>query len=62
MRKNSQYIVQMPTPEIILDIGATIQTFALSSAGSTPNRDKDKYLWMTSRTTPCTLMYVKDKT
>jgi hypothetical protein len=43
MRKNSQYIVQMPTPEIILDIGATIQTFALSSASSTPNRDKDKY-------------------
>jgi hypothetical protein len=40
MRKNSQYVVQMPTPEINLDLGATIQTFALSSAGSTPNRDK----------------------
>jgi hypothetical protein len=44
MRKNPQYIVQMPILEINLNLGATVQQpFAVSSAGSAPNRDKDKY-------------------
>jgi hypothetical protein len=37
--------------------------FATSSAGSTPNRDKDKYLVDDiNDPTPCTLMYFKGKT
>jgi hypothetical protein len=44
MRENPQHVVRMPSPEINLDLGATVQQpFALSSVGSTPNRDKDKY-------------------
>jgi hypothetical protein len=44
MRKNQQYVVQMPSLEINLDLGATVlQPFALSNGGSTSNRDKDKY-------------------
>jgi hypothetical protein len=64
MRKTPQYVVQMPSPEINLDIGATIQQpFALSSAGSTPSRDKDKYLVDDiNDPTPYTLMYVKGRT
>jgi hypothetical protein len=54
----------MPSPEINLDLGATIQQpFALSNAGSTPNRDKDKYLMDDIKDpTPCTVMYVKGRT
>jgi hypothetical protein len=64
MRKNPQYVVQMPSPEIILDLGATVQQpFALSNAGSAPNRDKDKYPMDDIKDpTPCTLMYVKGRT
>jgi hypothetical protein len=61
MRKNSQYIVQMPIPEINLDLGDAVQSFAMSSAGSAPN--KDKYPVDDIKVpTPCTLMYVKGGT
>jgi hypothetical protein len=61
MRKMPQYIVQMPSPEINSDLGATVQQpFAPSSAGSTPNRDKDRYpLDDIKDPTPCTLIYDK---
>jgi hypothetical protein len=37
--------MQIPSLEINLDLSTTIQLpFALSSVGSAPNRDKDKYL------------------
>jgi hypothetical protein len=64
MRKNPQYVVQMPIPEISVDLGATVQQpFALSSAGSTPNRDKDMYpVDDIKDPKPCTLMYVKGRT
>jgi hypothetical protein len=63
MRKYPQYSVQMPIPEINLDIGATVQPFALTNAGSSPNKDKDKYhMDDINDPTPCTLMYVKGKT
>jgi hypothetical protein len=64
MRKKPQYIVQMPSPETNLDLGATVQQpFTLSSAGSTPNRDKDKYPMDDIKDpTPCTLMFVKGRT
>jgi hypothetical protein len=64
MRKNPQYVVQMPSPEINLNLGATVQQpFALSSANSTPNRDKDKYhVDDIKDPIPCTLMYVKCRT
>jgi hypothetical protein len=64
MTKNPQYIVQMPSPEINLDLGATVQQpFALSSADSGPNRDKDKYPMDDIKDpTPCTLMYIKGRT
>jgi hypothetical protein len=54
----------MPSSEINLDLGATVQQpFASSSAGSTPNRDKDKYPVDDIKVpTPCTLMYVKGRT
>jgi hypothetical protein len=54
----------MPSSEINLDLGATIQQpFAPSSAGSAPNRDKDKYpVDDIKDPTPCTLMYVKGRT
>jgi hypothetical protein len=53
----------MHVPEINLDLGATIQPFAPSSASSTPNKDKDMYpLDDTKDCTPCTLMYVKGRT
>jgi hypothetical protein len=54
----------MPSPEINVDLGATVQQpFAPSSAGSAPNRDKDKYPMDDIKDpTPCTLMYVKGKT
>jgi hypothetical protein len=47
-----------------LDLGATIQQpFALSSADSAPDREKDKYLVDDIKDpTPCTLMYVKSRT
>jgi hypothetical protein len=63
MRKNPQYVVQMPSSEINLDLSATIQQpIALSSGGSAPNRDKDKYLMDDIKDpTPCTLMYVKGR-
>jgi hypothetical protein len=60
MRKNPQYVMQMPIPEINLDLGATVQPFSMSSAGSTPN--KDKYpVDDIKDPTPCTLMYVKGR-
>jgi hypothetical protein len=64
MRKNPQYVVQMPIPEINVDLGAIVQQpFAPSSAGSTPNRDKEKYPMDDIKDpTPCTLMYVKGRT
>jgi hypothetical protein len=54
----------MPSPKINLDLGATVQQpFAPSSAGSAPNRDKDKYpMGDIKDPTPCTLMYVKGRT
>jgi hypothetical protein len=64
MRKNSEYVVQVPIPEINLDLGATVQQpFASSSASSAPNRDKGKYpVDDINDPTPCTLMYVKGGT
>jgi hypothetical protein len=64
MRKNLQYIMQIPSSEINLDLGATVQQyFALSSADSAPNRDKDKYhVDDIKDPTPCALMYVKGRT
>jgi hypothetical protein len=64
MRKTPQYVVQMSSPEINLNLGATVQQpFALSSVSSAPNRDKDKYPMDDIKDpTPCTLMYVKGKT
>jgi hypothetical protein len=61
MRKNPQYVVQMTSSEINLDLSATIQQpIALSSADSAPNRDKDKYPMDDIKDpTPCTVMYVK---
>jgi hypothetical protein len=54
----------MPSPEINLDLGATVQqSFGLSSADSTPNKDKDKYPMDDIKDhTPCTLMHVKGRT
>jgi hypothetical protein len=53
----------MPIPEINLDLSATFQPFALSSAGSAPNKDKDKFHMDDIKDpTPCTLMYVKGMT
>jgi hypothetical protein len=56
--------VQIPSPEINLDLGTTIQQpFAPSSASSTPNRDKDKYpVDDTNDPTPCALIYLKGRT
>jgi hypothetical protein len=64
MRQNPQYVVHMPSPEINLNLGASIQQpFALSSASCAPNWDKDKYpVDDIEDPTPCTLMYVKGKT
>jgi hypothetical protein len=63
LRKNPQYVVQIPIPEINLNLSASVHPFALSSAGSTPNRDKDKYpMDDITDPTPCTLMYVKGRT
>jgi hypothetical protein len=59
--KKPQYVVQMPIPEINLDLGATIQSFAPNSASSAPN--KDKYpVDDIKDPTPCTLMHVKGRT
>jgi hypothetical protein len=53
----------MPILEINLNLGASVQPFAPSSAGSAPNRDKDKYpVDDIKDPTPCTIMYVKDRT
>jgi hypothetical protein len=64
MRKNPQYVVQMPSPEINLDLGATVQQpFCPSRASSAPNRDKDKYPMDDIKDpTSCTLIYVKGRT
>jgi hypothetical protein len=64
MRKNPQYVVQMPSSGINLDLGATVQQpIVPSSTGSTPNREKDKYPMDDIKDpTPCTLMYVKGRT
>jgi hypothetical protein len=61
--ENPQYVVQMPILEINLNLGTSVQPFALSSARSAPNRDKDKYPMDDIKDpTPCTLMYVKGRT
>jgi hypothetical protein len=61
MRKNLQYIVQMPVLEINLDLDCVVQPFSLSSAGSAPN--KDKYPMDDIKDpTPCTLVYIKGRT
>jgi hypothetical protein len=54
----------MPSPEINLDLGASVQQpFAPSSAGFAPNRDMDKYPEDDNKDpTPCTLMSVKGRT
>jgi hypothetical protein len=63
MRKNLQYVVQMPIPEINLNLGASVQPFALRSVSSSPNSDKDKYPMDDIKDpTPCALMYVKGRT
>jgi hypothetical protein len=64
MRKNPQYVVQMPSSEINLDLGATVQQpIASTSASFAPNRHKDKYpVDEIKDPTPCTLMYVKGGT
>jgi hypothetical protein len=64
MRKNLQYVVQIPSPEINLDLGVTVQQpFPLSSVGSAPNKDKNKYhVDDIKNPTPCTLIYVKCRT
>jgi hypothetical protein len=64
MRKIPQYVVQIPSLEINLDLGAIVQQpFALSSASSVPNRDKDKYpVDDIKDPTPWTLIYVKGRT
>jgi hypothetical protein len=55
MRKNPQYVVQMLILKINLDLGATVQPFAPSIAGSAPN--KDKYSMDDIKDlTPCTLI------
>jgi hypothetical protein len=55
--------MQMHIPVINLNLGASVQSFAPSSAGSAHNRDKDKYhVDDIKDPTPCTLMYVKDRT
>jgi hypothetical protein len=60
MRKTPQYVVQMHIPQINLNLGATIQLFASSSADSAPNRDMEKYhVDGIKDPTPYTLMYVK---
>jgi hypothetical protein len=53
----------MSIPEINLDLGANVQQpFALSSVGSTPNLDKDKYLVDNIKDpTSCTLMCLKGR-
>jgi hypothetical protein len=63
MRKNPQYVVQVPIPEINLNLSAIVQPFALSSASSATNRDKDNYpMDGINDPTPCTLLYVKGRT
>jgi hypothetical protein len=53
----------MPIPEINLDHGDIVQSFSPSSAGSAPNKEKDKYLVDEIKDpTPFTLMYVKGRT
>jgi hypothetical protein len=53
----------MHIPEINLNLGATVQPFAPSSAGSARNRYKDKYpVDDVKDPIPCMLMYVKGKT
>jgi hypothetical protein len=53
----------MSIPEINLDLSATVQPFALSSATSVPNKNKDKYPMIDIKDpTPCRLMYVKGRT
>jgi hypothetical protein len=54
----------MLIPEINVDLSATVQQpFALSSASSATNRDKDKFhVDDIKDPTPCTLIYVKGRT
>jgi hypothetical protein len=60
MRKIQQYVVQLPIPEINLDLSDAVQPFAPSSASSAPN--KDKYPMDDIKDpTPCTLVYIKGR-
>jgi hypothetical protein len=61
MIKNPQYVVQMPIPEINLDLRATMQPFAPSNADSAPNKDKQP-MDDIKDPTPCTRKYVKRRT
>jgi hypothetical protein len=64
MRKIPQYVLQMPIPEINLDLDATVQQpFAPCNASSSPNRYKDMYPPDDIKDpTPCTLLCVKGRT
>jgi hypothetical protein len=61
MKKTPQYVVQMYIPEINLDLDNAIHPFALSSAGSIPNKDK-YHVDDIKYPTPCTLVYIKGRT
>jgi hypothetical protein len=51
----------MPISETNLDLSGTVQPFALSSVGSTPNKDK-YHVDDIKDPTPCTLVYIKGRT
>jgi hypothetical protein len=54
----------MPSPEINLDLGGTVQQpFTPSSANSAPNRNMENYRMDDIKDpTPCRLKYVKGRT
>jgi hypothetical protein len=61
LRKNPLYVMQMSIPKINLDLSATVQPFAPSSAGSAPNKDMC-HVDDIKDPTSYTLMYVKGRT
>jgi hypothetical protein len=60
MRKIPQYVVQLPIPEINLDLSDAVQPFAPSSASSAPNKDKNP-MDDIKDPTPCTPVYIKGR-